>query len=153
MTRVFYVPLQSNMRVEWTPNKSQHTKLILEQKILASLLPGFELATLWSRVWHSYQQAIPCVCVIALERTSVDPVHVRKKAAQVCYCFSAPFGKCKCHPSLYMRVFVCMCMCVCMCVCWWQNPCMCMCICVGVGGEGNKSLEIGKRQRVWLIDF
>ena len=31
--------------MEQTPNKSQHTKLTLEEKILPPLLPGFELAT------------------------------------------------------------------------------------------------------------
>ena len=40
-------------------NKSQHTKLTLEKKILPPLLPGFELATFRSRVQRSYQQAIP----------------------------------------------------------------------------------------------
>ena len=29
------------MGMEWTPNKSQHTKLTLEKKILLPLLPGF----------------------------------------------------------------------------------------------------------------
>ena len=33
------------MGMERTPNKSQHTKLTLEKKILPPLLPGFELAT------------------------------------------------------------------------------------------------------------
>ena len=33
-----------NMGVEWTPNKSQHTKLTLEKIILLPPLPGFELA-------------------------------------------------------------------------------------------------------------
>ena len=33
-----------NTGVEWKPNKSQHTKLTLEKKILPPLLPGFELA-------------------------------------------------------------------------------------------------------------
>ena len=36
----------SNMEVEWTLNKSHHTKLTLEKKILLQLLPGFELAKL-----------------------------------------------------------------------------------------------------------
>ena len=39
----------------------RHTKLTLEKKILPPLLPGFELATFRSRVWHSYQQAIPAL--------------------------------------------------------------------------------------------
>ena len=38
--------------VEWTPNKSQHTKLTLEKKILPPLLPGFEFATFQSQVHH-----------------------------------------------------------------------------------------------------
>ena len=45
-----------NTGMEWTPNKSQHTKLTLEKKILLPLLPGFELTTF--RVRRSYQQAI-----------------------------------------------------------------------------------------------
>ena len=35
----------SNIGVEWTPTRSQHTKLTLEKKILPLLLLGFELAT------------------------------------------------------------------------------------------------------------
>ena len=42
-----------------TLNKCQHTKFTLEKKILPPFLPRFELATFWSPVWHSYQQAIP----------------------------------------------------------------------------------------------
>ena len=48
-----------NTVVERTPNKSQHTKLTLEKKILPPLLPGFELATFRSRVRRPYQQAVP----------------------------------------------------------------------------------------------
>ena len=48
-----------NTGVERTPNKSQHTKLTLEKKILPPLLPGFKLATFQSGVWRSNQQAIP----------------------------------------------------------------------------------------------
>ena len=48
-----------NTGVEQTSNKSQHTKLTLEKKILPPLLPGFELATFGSRVRRSNQQAIP----------------------------------------------------------------------------------------------
>ena len=47
-----------NTGVEWTPKKSQHTKLTLERKILPPPLPGFEPATFQSRVWRSHQQAI-----------------------------------------------------------------------------------------------
>ena len=53
-----------NTGAERTPNKCQHTKLTLEKKILPPLLPGFELATFWSRVRRSYQQAIPELCYI-----------------------------------------------------------------------------------------
>ena len=45
--------------MDQTLNKSLHTKLTLEKKILPPLLPGFELATFWSRVWRSHRQAIP----------------------------------------------------------------------------------------------
>ena len=45
--------------MERTPNKSQHTKLILEKNILLPLLPGFELATFRSRLRRSNQQANP----------------------------------------------------------------------------------------------
>ena len=45
--------------MERIPNKSQHTKVTLEKKILPPLLPGFELATFRSRAWHSYKQALP----------------------------------------------------------------------------------------------
>ena len=48
-----------NTGMERTPNKSQHTKLTLEKKILWLLLPGFELATFLSWVRHSNQQTIP----------------------------------------------------------------------------------------------
>ena len=48
-----------NTGMERTPNKSQHTKLTLEEKILPPLWPGFELATFRSRVRRSNQQAIP----------------------------------------------------------------------------------------------
>ena len=34
-----------NTGLERTPNKSQHTKLTLEAKILPPLLPGFELTS------------------------------------------------------------------------------------------------------------
>ena len=47
-----------SMGVEQTPNKSQHTKLTLQKKILPTLLPGFKLATFRSRVWCYYKQAI-----------------------------------------------------------------------------------------------
>ena len=50
-----------NTGMERTLNKSQHTKLTLEKKILPLLLPGFELATFQSWVQRSYQQAIPDV--------------------------------------------------------------------------------------------
>ena len=58
--------------VERTSNKSQHTKLTLEKKILPPLLPGFELATFRSRVGRAYQQAIPtqlvAFCIVWLKQ-------------------------------------------------------------------------------------
>ena len=60
-----------------TLNKSQHSKLTLEKKILPPHQPGFELATSQSQVWCSYQQAIPaliqcpthpCVTTLACKR-------------------------------------------------------------------------------------
>ena len=47
-----------NTWVERTPNKSQHTNLILEEKILLLVLPGFKLTTFRSQIWGCYQQAI-----------------------------------------------------------------------------------------------
>ena len=61
-----------NTRVERTPNKSQHTKLTLEKKILPTLPPGFELATFRSRVRLSYQQAIPAPMANSSEIHSVN---------------------------------------------------------------------------------
>ena len=49
----------STLHAERTPNKRQHTKLTLEKKILPPPLPGFELATFWSRVRRSHEQVIP----------------------------------------------------------------------------------------------
>ena len=48
-----------NTGVERILNKSQHTKLTLEKKIILQLLPGIELLTFRWRVWRSFQQAIP----------------------------------------------------------------------------------------------
>ena len=39
-----------NTGAEWTPNKSQHTMLTLEKKILPLLLLGVKLETFWSWV-------------------------------------------------------------------------------------------------------
>ena len=59
--------------MERTPNKSQHTKLTLEKKILPPLLPGFEFATFRSRVRRSNKQAISrlpsCQCCNFLQPT------------------------------------------------------------------------------------
>ena len=43
----------STTGVEWTLNKSQHTKLTLERKILLPLLLRVELATFQAWVWRS----------------------------------------------------------------------------------------------------
>ena len=52
----------SNTVVERTPNKSRHTKLTLEKKILPPLLPGFELATFRSQVQHSTNKVSQLLC-------------------------------------------------------------------------------------------
>ena len=44
--------------LERAPNKSHHTTLTLEKKILPPLLSRFELSTFRSRVRRSYQQAV-----------------------------------------------------------------------------------------------
>ena len=41
------------MGVEQTRNKSQHTKLTPEKRVLPPLLPGFEFATFQWQVWHT----------------------------------------------------------------------------------------------------
>ena len=46
-----------NKGVEWTPSKSQHTKLTQKKKILPPLLLEFKLATFWIWVQCSHQQA------------------------------------------------------------------------------------------------
>ena len=66
-----------NTGLEQASNKSQHTKLSLEKKILP---PGFELATFRSRVRCAYQQAIPAswpVCSVELcdQSTAGSPLH------------------------------------------------------------------------------
>ena len=48
-----------NTGLERTPNKSLHTKLTLEKKILPPLQPGFELATFRSRVRRSTNASYP----------------------------------------------------------------------------------------------
>ena len=53
-----------NTGVERTPNKSQHTELTLEKKILPPFLPGFEHAAFWSRVQRFYQEAIAIIIII-----------------------------------------------------------------------------------------
>ena len=67
-----------NEGVERAPNKSQHTKLTLENKVLQPLLPRYELATFQSPIQCSNQQAIPApTCEIACINTCAhvkDPV-------------------------------------------------------------------------------
>ena len=63
----------SNTDVERTLNRSQHTKLTLEKKMLVLLLPGLEVATFWSWVRRSNQQAIPALANRRMAN-SVDPV-------------------------------------------------------------------------------
>ena len=64
------------MGMERTPNKSQHTNLTLEKKIIPLLLPGFELATFRSRVRRSDNK---------LFRIQHVTTHVVKKQKQKCF--------------------------------------------------------------------
>ena len=48
-----------NTGMEWTPNKSQHTKFTQEKKILPPLPPDLNSQPFDQRVQRSYQQAIP----------------------------------------------------------------------------------------------
>ena len=62
-----------NTGVERTPNKSKHTKLTREKKILQPLLPGFELATFRSRVRRPYPlQTTVNIRSISLLQTTVN---------------------------------------------------------------------------------
>ena len=54
--------------MERTSNKSQHTKLTQEKKILPPFLPEFELAIFRSRVRRSNQQAIPASCKVGYDK-------------------------------------------------------------------------------------
>ena len=64
-----------------TSNRSQHTKLTLEKKILPPLLPGFELATFRSRVRHYYYYQLLLLLLLLLRRkllfdnAEADDVH------------------------------------------------------------------------------
>ena len=65
--------------MERTPNKSQHTKLTLEKKLLPPLLPGLELATFRSRVRRSDERAIPAACrLVAKRRLLYDRVRLSR---------------------------------------------------------------------------
>ena len=60
-----------NTGVERTPNKSQHTKLTLEKKILPPLLSGFELATFRSRVRCSNNKLSRLTLLIGQDKNNV----------------------------------------------------------------------------------
>ena len=60
MTGVFYVPLRYHGGGTDTEKELAH-KVDSGEEILPLLLPGFELATFQSQVWHSNQQAIPVI--------------------------------------------------------------------------------------------
>ena len=62
----------SNMGVEWTLNKSQHTKLSLKKKILLLLLSGFKLTTLQLWVQCFFQQAILAPEESSLTQSGLD---------------------------------------------------------------------------------
>ena len=65
----------SNTWVEGPPNKNRQTKLILEEKILPPLLPGFELATFRPRDRRPHQQAVPAPLLKYLTNFVSVPCH------------------------------------------------------------------------------
>ena len=73
-----------NMRVKWTPNKSKHTKLTLDKKILPLLLPGSNSQP-FNQVQRSYQQAI-----LALKKLELPACHQMYLAtcSEWCLCFA-----------------------------------------------------------------
>ena len=73
--------------MERAPNKSQHTKLTLEKKILPPLTPGFELATFRSRVRRSNQQAIPAAQVTLPKETVMTACDWEWFMICLCICF------------------------------------------------------------------
>ena len=70
--------------MERTPNKSQHTKLTLEKKILPPFLPGFELATCLSRDRLSNQQDIPTQENTTLSKSLLFPGWSRLEYIVMC---------------------------------------------------------------------
>ena len=91
-----------NTWVEQTHNKSQHTKLTLEKKILSLLLPGFKLATFRSRVWCSNQQAIPAIFMPGVSSCLVSKAVELSSA--VLLCTSTILGSGLGHEHLKIKV-------------------------------------------------
>ena len=68
----------SNTGVGQTPNKSQHTKLTLDKKILPPLLPGFEFATFRLQVQRFNQQVTPApvpLCILSYRHVQCYSTH------------------------------------------------------------------------------
>ena len=78
-----------NTGVKQTPNKSQHTKLTLEKKILPPLLPGFELAAFRSRVQRSNQQVL---LARASEASYFSPFKYTVTQSILCLIFECVFA-------------------------------------------------------------
>ena len=93
--------------MERTPNKSQHSKLTLEKKILPLLLPGFELATYESRVRRSNQQAVPAV--LTNLHNSVLSLYLHATGWECC-------GLCLSHKLTELAHSFLFCSCVCFCL-------------------------------------
>ena len=92
-----------NTRVERTPNKSQHTKLTLEEKIIPPLLPGFELATFRLWVRRSYQQIIP-VSELYRAKKKPPPPNNRRHLTEL---YTATFLENRLHlTELYTAAFL-----------------------------------------------
>ena len=87
--------LYINTGVEQTLNKSQHTKLTLEEKILPPLLPEFKFVTFWSWVWHwLYQQVVPALQVITQVKPILSQQWESKQHAQTFTCRDRERGLC-----------------------------------------------------------
>ena len=121
-----------NRGVEQTPNKSHHAKLTLKKKILLLLLPGFEFATFWSWVWHSYQQAVPALPLCISIKMSPWP-RTNPRTRTLLF----DFYVCLKRGPIIVIIIICKlchltccgaCMYVCMCV--WLCVWVCVCVCV-----------------------
>ena len=91
-----------NTGVERTPNKMSAHKVNSGAEMSPSAPAGIRTRNLSITCQVLLPKSHPA-CVIASERTSIDPVHIYRKAAPVFCHFCAHFVKCKGHPSLCIK--------------------------------------------------